>query len=128
MKEEPSKNEDGTGDDYSELKQQEAPPVKKSCWTFNVLRRTVRIGVLLGILIVMTLIPILVIALMYTYKEVSITTDRPLKFVLRDCKLYIAESAELAKDKIKISISLPGRRRPYLMYYRQQLRHQLWLH
>ncbi len=112
MKEPPSNNVDSSSEktaEYVAVKQDEGPEeAKKSCFTFGTMKRTIRILTLLAILLIITLIPIIVIMLMYTHKVVTVGIDKPLKFVLRDCKLYIAESESVDVSSAKLTISLPG--------------------
>ncbi len=94
---------------YAPVGQEEAPEQKStSCFSITTIRRTFRISVLILVLIFLVVTPIVVIRFLYTYKKYDVSTAKPLKVSITNCKVYISEDSSLAVDTVHLIIDLPG--------------------
>ncbi len=82
---------------------------KEGCCKPKIVRRLVRVFYLYIIIAVTIIVPIIVINYMHTSKSIQISTDMPIQFNLRDCKIYISEDSSLPLFQTKISIDMPGK-------------------
>eukprot|EP01022_Parablepharisma_sp_SALTPOND_P003665 TRINITY_DN114_c0_g3_i1.p1 TRINITY_DN114_c0_g3~~TRINITY_DN114_c0_g3_i1.p1 ORF type:complete len:2013 (+),score=220.50 TRINITY_DN114_c0_g3_i1:571-6609(+) len=95
---------------YSVVAQKEGQEGKPaSCMSITTIRRSFRIGVMVLIVALLVVVPVVVFKFKYIYKKLHISTNKPLKFALANCKLYITEDSTLAADDIYLTADVPGK-------------------
>jgi len=103
------KNTELPKSDYSGVPQDESNQDKQeSCCNITCQRRTFRIAVLFTIILICIIVPVVYIAYMHVLEYHHLSTSKPLKFLLKNCKLYITEDSERPIDDIYLSANVPG--------------------
>ena len=92
-------------DEKKKAKTEELKPWWQSSTTRH---RIFRITILILILIAIIPVPVPVIIGNVAKKAYSVTTDRPLIFVLTNCMLYIGEDSMLGAGDIYLNTNVPG--------------------
>jgi len=101
------KNPEGS---YAAVKGEELPDAPRTaCCTISGTRRLFRIVFLMAVVAVLVLGPVVIIKMLYTYKTVTVDNDKPFKFALTNCKLYIAETAEVPVSSVEMVLDIPGK-------------------